>query len=149
MTGITMMCVCVCVSRRQRAETVFSFHLDTEWCGGQRVERSGQGLLQVWRRQVQQLNRVSADVASAVVAAYPSPQLLNKVLVMLTLSCSLANFQLFQQRLLRISDLTYLSFICLVSVLLPCTHFLSGEQVMMSLSYCPYCGSVAPTTRGT
>uniref|UniRef100_A0A3P8UVU9 Essential meiotic structure-specific endonuclease 1 n=1 Tax=Cynoglossus semilaevis TaxID=244447 RepID=A0A3P8UVU9_CYNSE len=64
--------------KRQRAETVFSFHLDTEWCGGQRVERSGQGLLQVWRRQVQQLNRVSADVASAVVAAYPSPQLLNK-----------------------------------------------------------------------
>lgn len=43
------------------------------------MERDGSGLIQVWRRQIQQLNRVSPAVASAVTAAYPSPQLLLQV----------------------------------------------------------------------
>ncbi|KPP78742.1 crossover junction endonuclease EME1-like [Scleropages formosus] len=45
---------------------------------GQRVDRNGKGLLQVWKRQIQQLNRVSLDMASAIVTAYPSPQLLTE-----------------------------------------------------------------------
>lgn len=43
------------------------------------MDRAGRGLAQVWRRQIQQLNRVSLEMASAVVAAYPSPQLLVQV----------------------------------------------------------------------
>lgn len=65
--------------RRQKEPTGFSFCLESEWVGGQRVDRSGKGLLQVWKRQIQQLNRVSQDVASAILAAYPSPRLLRKV----------------------------------------------------------------------
>ncbi|XP_030257088.1 crossover junction endonuclease EME1 isoform X1 [Sparus aurata] len=64
--------------KRERENTGFSFYLESEWAGGQRVDRAGKGLLQVWRRQLQQLNRVSPDMASAILAAYPSPQLLNK-----------------------------------------------------------------------
>lgn len=40
------------------------------------MDRAGRGLAQVWRRQIQQLNRVSLEMASAIVATYPSPQLL-------------------------------------------------------------------------
>lgn len=64
--------------KRQRDNSGFSFYLESEWAGGQKVDRAGKGLLQVWKRQIQQLNRVSADMASAILAAYPSPQLLNK-----------------------------------------------------------------------
>ncbi|KAM3592228.1 uncharacterized protein V6R79_015060 [Siganus canaliculatus] len=64
--------------KREREKTGFSFYLESEWAGGQRVDRAGKGLLQVWKRQIQQLNRVSPDMASAILAAYPSPQLLRK-----------------------------------------------------------------------
>ncbi|XP_040922599.1 crossover junction endonuclease EME1 [Toxotes jaculatrix] len=64
--------------KREREKTGFSFHLESEWAGGQRVDRAGKGLLQVWKRQIQQFNRVSPDMASAILAAYPSPQLLKK-----------------------------------------------------------------------
>lgn len=40
------------------------------------MDRSGRGLALVWRRQIQQLNRVSLEMASAIVDAYPSPQIL-------------------------------------------------------------------------
>ncbi|KAM4691209.1 crossover junction endonuclease EME1 [Rhinophrynus dorsalis] len=63
-------------TKRQRDNCSFSFYLDGEWAGGVRVDRCGKGLLDVWRRQVQQFNRVSVEIASAVVAEYPSPQLL-------------------------------------------------------------------------
>lgn len=43
------------------------------------MDRAGRGLALVWRRQIQQLNRVSLEMASAVVDAYPSPQLLVQV----------------------------------------------------------------------
>lgn len=43
------------------------------------MDRAGRGLALVWRRQIQQLNRVSLETASAVVDAYPSPQLLVQV----------------------------------------------------------------------
>ncbi|KAJ8246437.1 hypothetical protein GJAV_G00267730 [Gymnothorax javanicus] len=62
--------------KREREKTGFSFCLESEWAGGSRVDRAGKGLLQVWKRQVQQLNRVSPDMASAILAAYPSPRLL-------------------------------------------------------------------------
>ncbi|XP_053495585.1 crossover junction endonuclease EME1 isoform X1 [Ictalurus furcatus] len=62
--------------KRERDKTGFSFCLESEWAGGQKVERTGKGLLQVWKRQIQQLNRVSADMATAILSAYPSPQLL-------------------------------------------------------------------------
>ncbi|KAM6963545.1 essential meiotic structure-specific endonuclease subunit 2 [Tautogolabrus adspersus] len=58
----------------ERAELPFC--VDGSWAIGVRVERDGSGLTQVWCKQVQQLNRVSPAVASAVTAAYPSPQLL-------------------------------------------------------------------------
>ncbi|XP_026132819.1 crossover junction endonuclease EME1 [Carassius auratus] len=60
----------------EREKTGFTFCLESEWAGGQKVDRSGKGLLQVWKRQIQQLNRVSPDMASAILSAYPSPWLL-------------------------------------------------------------------------
>ncbi|KAK2876498.1 hypothetical protein QQF64_004704 [Cirrhinus molitorella] len=62
--------------KREREKTGFTFCLESEWAGGHKVDRSGNGLLQVWKRQIQQLNRVSPDIASAILSAYPSPRLL-------------------------------------------------------------------------
>ncbi|XP_054454817.1 probable crossover junction endonuclease EME2 isoform X1 [Anoplopoma fimbria] len=61
----------------ERAELPFC--VDGSWASGVRVERDGSGLIEVWSRQIQQLNRVSPAVASTVTAAYPSPQLLLQV----------------------------------------------------------------------
>ncbi|KAM5273433.1 crossover junction endonuclease EME1 [Ctenodactylus gundi] len=62
--------------KKLRDQTSFSFCLESDWAGGVKVGRAGRGLLGVWRRQIQQLSRVSLDMASAIVDAYPSPQLL-------------------------------------------------------------------------
>ncbi|KFU93425.1 Crossover junction endonuclease EME1, partial [Chaetura pelagica] len=62
--------------KRERENTGFSFYLEKRWCGGVRVKPSGEGLLEVWKRQLQQFNRVSREMAEAIVSAYPSPQLL-------------------------------------------------------------------------
>lgn len=72
------------VFRRAREQTGFSFYLESEWAGGQRVDKAGKGLLQAWKRQIQQFNRVSSDAAAAILAAYPSPQLLKKVRIHLS-----------------------------------------------------------------
>uniref|UniRef100_A0A7M4FS43 Essential meiotic structure-specific endonuclease 1 n=1 Tax=Crocodylus porosus TaxID=8502 RepID=A0A7M4FS43_CROPO len=64
--------------KRERENTGFSFYLENEWCRGVKVDRSGKGLLQVWQRQIQQFHRVSPDMASAIVSAYPSPWLLKQ-----------------------------------------------------------------------
>ncbi|XP_053158629.1 crossover junction endonuclease EME1 isoform X2 [Hemicordylus capensis] len=64
--------------KRARDKTSFSFCLEGDWSGGMKVDRSGKGLLQVWKRQIQQLNRVSLEMANAIVAKYPSPLLLVK-----------------------------------------------------------------------
>ncbi|KAG2460911.1 EME1 endonuclease, partial [Polypterus senegalus] len=64
--------------RRQRDQASFNFYLDGEWAGGCKVDRNGRGLLQVWKRQIQQFNRVSPEIASAILAAFPSPQSLVK-----------------------------------------------------------------------
>ncbi|NXX77442.1 EME1 endonuclease, partial [Urocolius indicus] len=62
--------------KREREKTGFSFYLEKKWCGGVKVDPSGKGLLEVWKRQIQQFNRVSFEMAEAIVSAYPSPQLL-------------------------------------------------------------------------
>lgn len=62
--------------KKLRDQTSFSFCLESDWSGGAKVDRMGRGLMLVWRRQIQQLNRVSLEMASAIVDAYPSPQLL-------------------------------------------------------------------------
>ncbi|NXE10602.1 EME1 endonuclease, partial [Lophotis ruficrista] len=62
--------------KRARENTMFSFCLEEKWCRGVRVDRSGKGLFEVWKRQIQQFNRVSPEMAEAIVTAYPSPQLL-------------------------------------------------------------------------
>ncbi|KAH0629450.1 hypothetical protein JD844_011521 [Phrynosoma platyrhinos] len=61
---------------RERDNTGFSFCLEGDWISGTKVDRSGKGLLQVWKRQIQQFNRVGLEVANAIVAQYPSPMLL-------------------------------------------------------------------------
>ncbi|XP_068065666.1 crossover junction endonuclease EME1 isoform X1 [Anomalospiza imberbis] len=62
--------------KRERENTGFSFYLEKDCCRGVKVDSSGKGLLKVWKRQIQQFNRVSSEMAEAVVSAYPSPQLL-------------------------------------------------------------------------
>ncbi|NXI59503.1 EME1 endonuclease, partial [Chloroceryle aenea] len=62
--------------KREQAKTEFSFYLEKGWRGGVKVDHSGKGLFEVWKRQIQQFNRVSLEVAEAIVSAYPSPQLL-------------------------------------------------------------------------
>ncbi|XP_007940361.1 crossover junction endonuclease EME1 [Orycteropus afer afer] len=62
--------------KKLRDQTGFSFCLESGWAGGVKVDCSGRGLALVWRKQIQQLNRVSLEMASAIVNAYPSPQLL-------------------------------------------------------------------------
>ncbi|XP_028628206.1 crossover junction endonuclease EME1 [Grammomys surdaster] len=62
--------------KKLRDQANFSFFLEKDWAGGIKVDRSGRGLALIWRQQIQQLNRVSSEMASAIVDAYPSPQLL-------------------------------------------------------------------------
>ncbi|KAL1779646.1 crossover junction endonuclease EME1 [Sigmodon hispidus] len=62
--------------KKLRDQNSFSFCLEKDWAGGIKVDGAGRGLSLVWRRQIQQLNRVSLEMASAIVDAYPSPQLL-------------------------------------------------------------------------
>jgi len=68
-----------CLLRLLTERAELPFCVDGPWAGGVRVERGGSGLIAVWSRQIQQLNRVSPAVASTVTAAYPSPQLLLQV----------------------------------------------------------------------
>ncbi|NWU68879.1 EME1 endonuclease, partial [Pterocles burchelli] len=62
--------------RREQENTGFSFYSEKECYGGVKVCHSGKGLLEVWKRQMQQFNWVSPEVAEAIVSAYPFPQLL-------------------------------------------------------------------------
>lgn len=57
-------------------EPDLGFCMDGLWSAGVRVDRDGHGLAQVWMRQIQQLNRVSAAMAKTVTSAFPSPSLL-------------------------------------------------------------------------
>ncbi|XP_072846704.2 structure-specific endonuclease subunit EME1 isoform X1 [Pogona vitticeps] len=62
--------------KRERDKTSFSFCLEGDWVTGMKVDRSGKGLLQVWKKQIQQFSRVILEMANAIVAKYPSPLLL-------------------------------------------------------------------------
>ncbi|KAL8163304.1 UNVERIFIED_CONTAM: hypothetical protein K2H54_016988 [Gekko kuhli] len=61
--------------KRERDKPRFSFCLKGNWIKGKKADLR-KGLLQVWRRQVQQFNRISLEMANAIVTKYPSPQLL-------------------------------------------------------------------------
>ncbi|KFQ14962.1 Crossover junction endonuclease EME1, partial [Leptosomus discolor] len=62
--------------RREREKTGLPFCFEKERCRGVKVARSQEGLLEAWKRQIQQFNRVSLEMAEAIVSVYPSPQLL-------------------------------------------------------------------------
>uniref|UniRef100_A0A4W3GQA5 ERCC4 domain-containing protein n=2 Tax=Callorhinchus milii TaxID=7868 RepID=A0A4W3GQA5_CALMI len=64
--------------KRGREKADISFYMENQGSREVKVDRSGKGLLQVWSRQIQQFNRVSADMANAIVSVYPSPWLLNQ-----------------------------------------------------------------------
>ncbi|KGL86121.1 Crossover junction endonuclease EME1, partial [Charadrius vociferus] len=64
--------------KREREKTGFSFYVEKGSCRGVKVDRSGKGLLEVWKRQIQQFNRVSREMAEAIVSAYSSPLLLTQ-----------------------------------------------------------------------
>ncbi|XP_030276975.1 crossover junction endonuclease EME1-like [Sparus aurata] len=59
--------------KRERENMGFSFYLESESAGGQRVDKAGKGLLQVWKRQIQQLNRVSPDIDLSHSGSIPLP----------------------------------------------------------------------------
>lgn len=63
-------------SKKDRLNTVFSFHEDGTT--GVKVDKSGHGLLKVWKQQLLQFKNVSPDIAEAIIAEYPSPRLLMK-----------------------------------------------------------------------
>ncbi|XP_067860518.1 crossover junction endonuclease EME1 [Heptranchias perlo] len=59
--------------KRARDNNGFSVYLANDGSRGVKVDRSGKGLLSIWKKQIQQLNRVSSEMASAIVSAYQSP----------------------------------------------------------------------------
>ena len=50
-----------------------------ESSGSVKVDRDGNGLAALWRKQLQQFRNVSADVVNAIVAEYSTPQSLWQV----------------------------------------------------------------------
>ncbi|KAM6078378.1 putative crossover junction endonuclease EME2 [Theristicus caerulescens] len=62
--------------KRQLESQELPFCAAGAWASGVRVEKDGTGLRQVWKRQIQQFNRVSPATAAAIAEAYPSPSLL-------------------------------------------------------------------------
>ncbi|XP_077763165.1 LOW QUALITY PROTEIN: structure-specific endonuclease subunit EME2 [Canis aureus] len=82
--------------KQYRESCAFSFCVDGRWTAGEQVARDGTGLRGVWWRQIKQFNRVSPAVADAVVAAFPSPCLLQQAYM----ACSME-----QERLALLADL--------------------------------------------
>lgn len=62
---------CFILSRRNRQQTDFSLFMDST--KSVKVSKEGVGLSQVWRQQIQEFKNVSADMANAIMAEYPSP----------------------------------------------------------------------------
>ncbi|KAM6320052.1 putative crossover junction endonuclease EME2 [Podargus strigoides] len=62
--------------KRQMESQELPFCTAGAWASGVRVQKDGTGLWQVWKRQIQQFNRVSPETAAAIAEAYPSPSLL-------------------------------------------------------------------------
>ncbi|KAM9261578.1 LOW QUALITY PROTEIN: putative crossover junction endonuclease EME2 [Cariama cristata] len=64
-----------CLYKRQLESQELPFCIAGAWAS-RAVEKDGTGLWQVWKRQIQQFNRVSPATAAAIAEAYPSPTLL-------------------------------------------------------------------------
>ncbi|XP_009820022.2 probable crossover junction endonuclease EME2 [Gavia stellata] len=62
--------------KKQLESQELTFCTAGAWASGVRVKKDGTGLRQVWKRQIQQFNRVSPATAAAIAEAYPSPSLL-------------------------------------------------------------------------
>ncbi|NXH78765.1 EME2 endonuclease, partial [Hydrobates tethys] len=62
--------------KRQLESQELPFCAAGAWASGVRVQKDGTGLWQVWKRQIEQFNRVSPATAAAIAEAYPSPSLL-------------------------------------------------------------------------
>ncbi|NXG78758.1 EME1 endonuclease, partial [Baryphthengus martii] len=62
--------------KRQQAKTELPFYLEKGCRGGVRTDPSGNSIFELWKRQIQQFNRISLEMAEAIASAYPSPQLL-------------------------------------------------------------------------
>ncbi|XP_055556463.1 crossover junction endonuclease EME1-like [Falco cherrug] len=70
--------------RRAKEETDFPFYSGPGCCGGPKVDHVVNGLLQVWKRQLEQIRQVNFAMAEAIAAAFPSPQLLYQAYSRLT-----------------------------------------------------------------
>ncbi|XP_059510103.1 probable crossover junction endonuclease EME2 isoform X1 [Stegostoma tigrinum] len=62
--------------KKQTEKMTFSFCPDGTWSTGVKVDKDGKGLLKLWKKQLQQLNRITQPVAMAIAQAYPTPKLL-------------------------------------------------------------------------
>ncbi|GCC26060.1 hypothetical protein chiPu_0004474 [Chiloscyllium punctatum] len=62
--------------KKQTEKVTFSFCPDGTWSTGVKVDKDGKGLLKLWKKQLQQLNRITQPVAMAIAQAYPTPKLL-------------------------------------------------------------------------
>ncbi|XP_051889055.1 crossover junction endonuclease EME1 [Pristis pectinata] len=64
--------------KRARDNNGLSVYLENDGSRGVKIDRSGKGLLSIWKKQIQQLNRVSSEIANAIVSVYPSPRSLTQ-----------------------------------------------------------------------
>ncbi|XP_023584314.1 probable crossover junction endonuclease EME2 [Trichechus manatus latirostris] len=67
--------------KQLRESQALSFCTAGRWAASERAARHSRGLLGTWWWQIRQFNRVSPAVADAVVAAFPSPRLLQQAYV--------------------------------------------------------------------
>jgi len=67
-----------CLCRQSRMQTT-GFSMFVDGGRGTRVGSDGSGLSNVWRQQLMQFKNVSVEVSNAILAHYPSPQLLRDV----------------------------------------------------------------------
>ena len=72
-----MICLTIMLYRKNRFDSVFSF-LEAG-SSGVRADKTGNGLVKVWKLQLQQLHNLGPDVATAIVTSFPSPLALKQV----------------------------------------------------------------------
>lgn len=64
--------------KRARDNKGLSVYLESDGSKRAKIDPSGKGLLNIWKKQIQQLNRVSSEMANAIISVYPSPKLLTQ-----------------------------------------------------------------------
>ncbi|XP_013930043.1 PREDICTED: probable crossover junction endonuclease EME2 [Thamnophis sirtalis] len=62
--------------KKHQEKQPFSFCAKGKWASGVHIGKDGKGLQETWLKQIQQFNRVSPAMATAIAQAYPSPNLL-------------------------------------------------------------------------